>query len=129
VPGVPAEPSCLPSGPCRGLRWHKLQRKEADEKAVRDVMASEAKTEDAVLQGLSDARSRVQDSPTSSSQAEAASPPNGSSTPGHSEDDPAASSQQAGGGTDAQEDDTGRQRKGREEAALGSSSSGSDQAG
>jgi hypothetical protein len=41
-----------------------LQKKEAEDKAVRDVQASEAKAEDAVLLGLNDARSRSKSQPS-----------------------------------------------------------------
>jgi hypothetical protein len=105
---------------------HNLQKKEADDKAVRDVMASEAQTEDAVLQGLSDARSRVEESASTSRPEAFSPPPNGSGTPGHSESDPTQPSEQAFEGRDAQEIDTGTQKMGGKEAALGSSSSGSD---
>lgn len=106
--------------------WHKLQRKEADDKNVRDVMASEAQTEDAVLQGLRDARSRVQESESISQPEASTSPPNGSATSGHLESDPAAPSEQAFQGGDAQDIDTSKQKRGEQEAALGSSSTGAD---
>jgi len=106
------------------------KRKEADDKAVKDTWASEAKAEDAVLQGLSDARSRVRGSASSSQPAPPQPTSNGSSTPGHSGDSIAAAADRAiVEGGKAQEDDTSKQRggekeRGGKEGALGSSSSG-----
>lgn len=84
-----------------------MQKKQQEEEKFQETQANEARSEDAVLLGLQDARSRIQDTSTSSTDKVADSSSNGSSSGSeHSRDIGQAHSSSQKPGSEGQQETT-----------------------
>lgn len=82
------------------------KKKAKEDEAIRDVQASEARAEDAVLEGLNDARSRVQESTSSSKPQGDSASANGSGASGQSDSNTPSPSQPEEQGSKEDSSDT-----------------------